>query len=82
MWCTSRASPHSMTSPTRVRDFSRIRWWWTAAVSSSDGIGASSADEYRSDSTISLAPSATAWLTLARTSSRALRMPSPPSATG
>ena len=40
MWCASRASPVSTTRPTRVRVFSRIRWWWTAPVSSSDGIGA------------------------------------------
>ena len=45
MWCTSRASPHSTMRPTWVRVFSRIRWWWTAEVRSSDGIGASSADE-------------------------------------
>ena len=44
-WCTSRASPVSTTRPTWVRVFSRIRWWWTAEVSSSDGMGASSAFE-------------------------------------
>ena len=42
MWWTSRASPVSITRPTWVRVFSRTRWWWTAAVSSSDGIGAQS----------------------------------------
>ena len=42
MWCTSRASPVSTTSPTCVRVFSRMRWWCTAEVSSSDGIGAHS----------------------------------------
>ena len=40
-WCTSRASPVSTMRPTWVRVFSRIRWWCTAAVNSSDGIGAS-----------------------------------------
>ena len=81
MWCTSRASPHSTTRPTWVRVFSRMRWWCTAAVSSSDGMGASSSDELRSESTMILAPSAMASVTLARTSSSARRRPSPPSAT-
>ena len=35
----SRASPDSTIRPTRVRVFSLIRWWCTAPVSSSDGIG-------------------------------------------
>ena len=56
MWCTSRASPHSTISPTIVRCLVRTRWWCTAAVSSSDGIGASTASELRSDSTITRAP--------------------------
>ena len=44
---------HSTTRPTRVRVFSRIRWWWTAPVSSSDGIGArASRSAPRSDSTM------------------------------
>ena len=46
MWWTSRASPVSTTRPTCVRVRSRTRWWWTAAVSSSDGIGASSVVEF------------------------------------
>ena len=50
MWCTSRASPDSTTSATLVRDFCRTRCWCTAEVSSSDGIGARSAVECRSDS--------------------------------
>jgi hypothetical protein len=41
MWWHSRASPDSTISPARVRVRSRIRWWCTAPVSSSDGIGAS-----------------------------------------
>src|SRR5213078_3174363 len=38
-WWHSRTSPASTTSPARVRDFCLIRWWCTAPVSSSDGIG-------------------------------------------
>ena len=60
MWCTSRASPDSTTRPTWVRVFSRTRWWWTAAVSSREGIGASSVVELRSESTMMFAPSAMA----------------------
>ena len=82
MWCTSRASPHSTTRPTWVRVFSRIRWWCTAEASSSEGIGASSPLEWRSERMMTLAPSAMASDTLADTSSMARRMPSPPSATG
>ena len=65
MWCTSRASPDSTTSPTRVRVRSRTRWWWTAETRSSDGIGASSVVELRSESTMTLAPSSMAAETLA-----------------
>ena len=71
MWWTSRASPDSTTRPTWVRVLSRTRWWWTAATSSSDGIGASVAVELRSESTITSAPPAMAALTWARTSSMA-----------
>jgi hypothetical protein len=39
-----------------VRVFSRTRWWCTAEVSSSDGIGARSKSESRSDSTMKRAP--------------------------
>src|SRR3712207_8855411 len=39
----------STSSPTWVRVFSRMRWWCTALTSSSDGIGASSAVESRSE---------------------------------
>ncbi len=60
MWCTSRASPDSTMSPTWVRVFSRTRWWCTAPVSSSDGIGAFVAVTPRSDSTITRAPSSMA----------------------
>ena len=65
MWCTSRASPVSTTRPTRVRVFSPIRWWCTALTRSRDGIGASSAELCRSDSTMILAPSSMASLTRA-----------------
>ena len=39
-WCTSRASPVSITKPTLQRVPSRTRWWWTPAVASRLGIGA------------------------------------------
>ena len=73
MWCTSRASPDSTTRPTRVRVFWRTRWWWTADTSSSDGMGASSAVEFRSERTMMSAPSAMAVADPARTSSMASR---------
>ncbi len=82
MWCTSRASPVSITRPTWVRVFSRTRWWWTAAVSSSEGMGAHSAVELRSERTMRLAPSAMAAETRRRTSSSARRSASPPAAVG
>ena len=82
MWCTSRASPVSTTSPTLVRAFSRTRWWCTAAVSSSEGMGAQSAVELRSDRTMMLAPSAMASDTRRRTTSMARRSASPPAAVG
>ncbi len=78
MWWTSRASPDSTTRPTWVRVFSRTRWWWTALTSNSDGIGASSAVELRSESTITSAPSSIAAPTRVRTSSIAARRASPP----
>ena len=81
MWWTSRASPDSMTSPTRVRVLLRTRWWWTAATSSSEGIGASVAVELRSDSTITSAPLAMASVTWVRTSSMAEPRAAPPPAT-
>ncbi len=71
MWWTSRASPDSTTRPTRVRALVRTRWWWTAATSSSEGMGASSDVELRSDRTITSAPSSMAAPTWARTSSMA-----------
>ena len=40
MWWTSRASPASTINEARERVWSATRWWWTAEVSSSDGIGA------------------------------------------
>ena len=73
MWCTSRASPASTTSPTRVRDFSRTRCSCTAAVSSSDGMGAMRALELRSERMMTFEPRAMAMLTRRRTSSMASR---------
>ena len=52
-----------------MRVFSRTRWWCTAPVSSSDGIGASSAVAWRSDSTMMRAPPAIASETSAQISS-------------
>ena len=49
--------------------FSRMRWWWTAEVSSSDGIGARSRPESRSDSTTNRAPAAIACDTSTKISS-------------
>ena len=43
-----------------MRVFSRTRWWWTAAVISSDGIGARFSSQSRSDSTMIRAPAAIA----------------------
>jgi hypothetical protein len=54
-----------------VRVFSRMRWWCTAEVSSSDGIGARSRSESRSDSTTNRAPLAIAVDTSAKISSQA-----------
>ena len=82
MWWTSRASPVSTTSPTLVRAFSRTRWWWTAETSRREGIGASSVVELRSESTITLAPSAMAAETRRRTSSIAAPKARPPSGVG
>ena len=75
MWCTSRASPASAMSPTRVRVRSLTRCWCTAPVSSSDGIGAQSASTPRLDSTISRAPSSIAAETSALISSRRRQQP-------
>ena len=77
-WCTSRTSPASTSSPTWVRVFSRMRWWWTALVSSNDGIGASSAVESRSESTTKCAPCAMASETSAKISSSRCRSACPP----
>ena len=64
-----------------MRCFSRIRWWCTAAVSSSDGIGAYTSSLLRSLSTTMRAPSAIALLTSVRIASRARFNASPPPAT-
>ena len=66
-WCTSRQSPVSTTRPTLVRSRSRTRWWCTAAVSSSDGIGACRASLPRSVSSTIRAPPPIAATTSART---------------
>ena len=58
-----------------------MRWWWTAAVSSSDGIGACSASECRSDRTIRRAPSSMAASASAQISSMRAASASPPPAT-
>ena len=80
MWCTSRASPASTTSPTRVRVRSRTRCWWTAPVSSSEGIGAKSFVTPRWESTISRAPSSIASDTCVQIWRRRSSRPAPPSA--
>ncbi len=81
MWWTSRASPDSTTSATFVRDFCRTRCWWTAEVSSREGIGARSAVECRSDSMITRAPFSMASSVSARHRSMAAAKASPPPAT-
>ena len=90
MWWHSRASPDSTIRPTRVRVFSRIRWWWMAPVSSSEGIGASSgsgavgsplAAMPRSDSTSRRAPFRIASEASAEISVSRCRRASPPPAT-
>ena len=80
-WCTSLTSPASITSPTLVRVFSRIKWWCTAEVNKRDGMGASSASASRSDRTMMWAPSLMACETSVLISSRRSRRESPPSAT-
>ena len=82
MWCTSRASPDSTTSPTLVRLRSRTRWWCTAETASSDGIGAIFSSDSRSDRMMIRAPSAIAAEVCARTLSSAAFRPAPFSATG
>ena len=78
-WCTSRTSPASTTSEIRVRVPWRSRWWCTALVSSSDGIGASSESESRSDSTTCVTPAAMSASTWAKiSSSRACSALPPP----
>ena len=65
-----------------MRVFSRMRWWCTAEVSSSDGIGAMCSVESRSLSTMRRAPAAMAVDTSRRTRSSASRSASPPPLTG
>ena len=78
MWCTSRASPVSMTRPTWVRWPVRTRCWCTAEVSSSDGIGAWSASQSRSDRIRMRAPASMACEHSRRTRSIAAASASPP----
>ena len=62
-----------------MRVFSRMRWWCTADVSSSDGMGARSRSESRSESTTKRAPPAIAAETSPKISwSRARSAASPP----
>ncbi len=63
-----------------MRDFSRTRCSWTAAVSSNDGMGARRALELRSERMMTFDPRAMAMLTRRRTSSMASRSASPPPA--
>ena len=81
MWCTSRASPLSTTIPTWVRVFSLIRWWWTAAVASRDGMGARAGSSPRSEITRMLTPLAMAAEAPVRRLFRAVVRPALPSAT-
>ncbi len=88
MWCASRASAHSTTSPTWVRVRSLIRWWCTAPHSSSDGMGASAGSTSpagsaapRSDSTTIRAPASIAAVTSAQISASRPRSAAPPPAT-
>ncbi|CAM5722263.1 hypothetical protein STENM223S_03440 [Streptomyces tendae] len=80
-WWTSRTSPASTSRPTSVRCLVRMRWWWTAAVSSSEGIGACSASEWRSDRTMSRAPFSMAASASAQISSMRAASASPPPCT-
>ena len=80
-WWTSRTSPASTIRPTWVRVFSRTRWWWTAAVISSDGIGAFSARACRSESTMIRAPSEIAADTSSQISSSRRASAAPPPCT-
>ncbi len=80
-WWTSRTSPASTMSPAMVRSFWRTRWWCTAEVSSSDGIGALSASESRSDSTMKRLPSAMCAETSAQISRRRASSAAPPPST-
>ena len=62
-----------------MRVFSRMRWWCTAEVSSSEGIGARSRPESRSERTTNRAPSAIAADTSVKIcSSRACIASAPP----
>ena len=56
-----------------VRVFSRMRWWWTAEVSSSDGMGAKSRSASRSDRTTKRAPLSMASDTSVQMASRRAR---------
>ncbi len=81
MWCTSRTSPASTTMPTFMRVCLRMRWWCTAAIMRSDGMGARSRLESRSDSTMNCAPCAMARSTSSHMASMRRCMASGPSST-
>ncbi len=81
-WWTSLASPDSTTRPTWVLVFSRTRWWCTAAVSKSEGIGARLCVELRSERTIRFAPCSIAAETLPHTCPTAASSSAAPCADG
>jgi len=81
MWCTSRASPLSIMRPTLVLCLVRMRWWCTALVVRSDGIGANTSSLFRSESTTIRTPSSMAVLISAQICASAERSPDSPSET-
>ena len=79
-WWTSRTSPASTSSEILVRLALLSRWWCTALVSSSVGIGAHCAFESRSESTMNFTPRLTAPETFSQIScSLAASSEAPPS---
>ena len=80
-WWTSRTSPASTTMLTRVRVRSRTRWWCSAEVSRSEGIGARSAVDSRSLRTMKITPDSTAALASAHRASMLRAMASGPALT-
>ena len=80
-WCTSRTSPASTTNDTLVRVWLRTKWWCTELNNSSDGIGACSASESRSERIRKLTPSSIAASTSRKISPSLRSRPAPPSPT-